>query len=267
MVLHYQDLKHRIDAEKRAHTERDILSESHKLKAKFPHVLVYPSRNRLFESIHKILRDIDGKTILDYGCGRGDNCIDYLSRGAFCHGIDISETYIYAAQKAAQARGYPQNRYSFQIMDAHKLEFEDETFDIVIGYGILHHLEPSIALNEIYRVLKPGGRLLLQEPLADNLLLRFFRFLTPHARTKDEKPFTKNDINHFLSQHGWKSEISVCGLIEAPLSIVTSILIPKKPNNVLMTLADRLESLTHRHKILLSWNQYILFNFIKEIQV
>jgi SAM-dependent methyltransferase len=267
MVPHYQDMKQRVDAEKRAHTQRDILSESHKLKAKFPHVLVYPSRTRLFESIHQILRSIDGKIILDYGCGTGDNCIDYLSRGAFCHGIDICETYINAAQKAAQTGGYPQNRYSFQIMDAHRLGFKDETFDIVIGYGILHHLEPTIALDEIYRVLKPGGRLLLQEPLADNLLLRLFRLLTPHARTKDERPFTKNDINHFLSQHGWKSEISVCGLIEAPLSIVTSMVIPKRPNNALMTLADRLEAFTHRHKFLLSWNQYILLNFIKNIQV
>jgi ubiquinone/menaquinone biosynthesis C-methylase UbiE len=264
MDLFPKNLRERIFREEKAHTEKDILAISHNLKAKFPHVLKYPSRNRLFETIDKIMSCIDGKIILDYGCGRGNDCLKYLSRGAVCYGIDISKDYINAAKNAAIKKGYPRDRYSFQVMDAHKLEFKKDKFDIVIGHGVLHHLDPSTAFDEVFRVLKPGGRALFQEPLADNWLLKFFRFFTPHARTKDEKPFSGKDIKRFISQNRWKSEVVYCGLVEAPLSIFTSLVLPKRPDNAIIKLADRIDRFTHRNHILLSWNQYILLNFVKK---
>jgi ubiquinone/menaquinone biosynthesis C-methylase UbiE len=149
-------------------------------------------------------------------------------------------------------------------MDAHTLQFEENKFDMVFGFGILHHLEASTAFDEICRVLKPGGRVLLQEPLADNFLLKMFRLLTPKARTKDERPFTKEDIELLTSKKQWKSELFYCGLIEAPLSMVTSMVVPKKPDNYLLKFADKIEQYTHDRNLLLSWNQYVLFNMQKK---
>lgn len=82
-----QNLKQRIEREEKAHTEKDILAESHKLKDRFPHILQFPSRERYYGIIDKFMQDIDGKTILDYGCGRGRNCLKYLRRCAICHAI------------------------------------------------------------------------------------------------------------------------------------------------------------------------------------
>jgi ubiquinone/menaquinone biosynthesis C-methylase UbiE len=257
-------LKKRVEREQAAHANKDVLAESYKLKARFPHITQYPSIKRYFAVVERFLRDLKGKTVLDYGCGRGAKSLEYLALGAVTYGIDISPVYIAHAEAEALKAGYHEDEYSFQVMDAHTLQFEENKFDMVFGFGILHHLEASTAFDEICRVLKPGGRVLLQEPLADNFLLKMFRLLTPKARTKDERPFTKEDIELLTSKKQWKSELFYCGLIEAPLSMVTSMVVPKKPDNYLLKFADKIEQYTHDRNLLLSWNQYVLFNMQKK---
>jgi SAM-dependent methyltransferase len=210
------------------------------------------------------VRDIAEKTILDYGCGRGDKSLLYLARGAYVFGIDISVEYIEDAKESAKKAGYSENQFSFVAMDAHKLNFDDDFFDIVIGYGILHHLDTAIALDEIHRVLKPQGRLLLQEPLANNPLLRIFRFLTPYARTEDERPFSAKDIEMIGRDKRSDMGFEYCGLIEAPIAMLTSALYPNSPDNWLLRFADRLELWTHQKNFLLSWNQYVLLNGVEK---
>jgi SAM-dependent methyltransferase len=148
-------------------------------------------------------------------------------------------------------------------MDAHRLDFPDASFDLIVGYGILHHLDPRIAFQEIYRVLKPQGRVLLQEPLADNPLLKLFRKSTPHARTEDEAPFTAAQVRSFESQLAWRTESVYCGVVEMPVSLVTSKLMPSHPENLFLRMADKVESWLHRHRLLLGWNQYIVFNLVR----
>ncbi len=260
---HRQALQDRVARELRAHTEDDVLAESYRLKSRFPHIYSFPSRKRFFALIDSYLQDLAGKTVLDYGCGRGEASLSYLERGATVHGIDISLVYIESARQTAAEAGYTKDRCAFHVMDAHALEFEDGIFDLVVGYGILHHLDAELALAEIHRVLKPNGRVLLQEPLADNPLLKLYRFLTPRARTEDEAPFSRRDLATLAHQKLWKTELAYCGLLEAPVAMMTSVILPGHPDNVLLRWADRLERWTHRREVLLSWNQYVLFNMVK----
>ena len=150
-------------------------------------------------------------------------------------------------------------------MDAHNLEFEKNKFDLVIGNGILHHLDKLIAINSIYKVLKPGGRLVFKEPLADNPLLKIFRFFTPRARTEDEEPFSNKDLKKIIDPQLWEvDEVLFCGIINAPLAIITSFLFPKNPNNLILKFGDKLEKKINKLKFLYSWNQYVLFDLKKK---
>ena len=259
-----QDIAARVERERHAHTEKDVMAEHNKIKNRFPHVDSYPSRRRL-EGVYKaFMKNVEGLTILDYGCGRGDMALDYLRNGAakVC-AIDISPVYVADGESRVIAEGFAPERFDFQVMDAHKMTFPDNSFDIVAGWSILHHLDADTAMNEIHRVLKPGGRVLLWEPLLDHPLLKLFRFLTPDARTEDELPFAGAAIHRILSHRRWRSELGYCGFLEAPVAMFTSIVMRNSPDNFLIRLADKLETWTHENDFLVSWNQHVLFNMVK----
>lgn len=85
----------------------------------------------------------------------------------------------------------------FLMMDAHKLDFEDNSFDVVFGKAILHHLDYAVALDEINRVLKPGGTMVFMEPLDMNPVGWVVRAVTPDMRTPDEVPMRLRHLKLF----------------------------------------------------------------------
>src|SRR5690606_7311451 len=149
------------------------------------------------------------------------------------------------------------------VMGAHARDFPDGAFDLVIGRGILHHLDPDVALAEIHPVLKPGGRVLLQEPLPDHPLLKLLRLLTPHARPDDAAPLTGRDLRRLADSDRWDTDLAFCGIVAAPAAMLTSVLLPHRPDNALLRLADRVEGWLHRRGWLSAWNQYVLFDMRK----
>lgn len=139
------------------------------------------------------LYDPRGLDVLDYGCGRGYAGVRLAAAGARrVIGFDISEAEVDEAKQLAAAEGVT-DKCTFLVADAHHTPFEDNQFDLVVGDGILHHLEVDKALKEIRRILKPGCAAYFVEPLAHNPILRLGRALTPSARTDDEHPFTEQD--------------------------------------------------------------------------
>jgi ubiquinone/menaquinone biosynthesis C-methylase UbiE len=144
------------------------------------------------EEIHQFY-DARGKRMLLYGCGPANCARRYLDAGVVTlAGIDISEWEIERAQQRAIDEGYA-DRVDFRAGDAHATGFADDSFDVIIGSAILHHLNLPLALAELRRILAPGGRAVFQEPLAHNPILRLGRRLTPSARTEDEHPITAAD--------------------------------------------------------------------------
>lgn len=122
----------------------------------------------------------------------------------------------------------------FRLMDAHRLEFEDNSLDFVFGGGILHHLDLEISLNEISRVLKPGGMMLFTEPLNINPVSKIIRILTPEARTEDERPFGFGELK--LLEERFITSISYGQFISVPLGVLSKFLF-KTPANMLMKIA------------------------------
>ena len=160
--------------------------------------IIHSRNNRYHELIYK---DIAGKRVLEYGCGTGSHSKEIARRGGIVTGIDISEVGIATATETAEEEGITGAAYL--VMDAEKMTFPNETFDLVIGEGILHHLDLERSYSEIARVLRPGGLAVFMEPLGHNVAMRLFRHLTPSMRTVDEHPLVNRDLvsaNNYFSR-------------------------------------------------------------------
>lgn len=101
---------------------------------------------------------------LDIGCGRGELVFALAEQGLhYVAGIDLSEDAIHFAQQTCELNATGEQVY-IQKMSATELEFEDNTFDVAYMTDIVEHLSDENlkkAVSEAYRVLKPGGVLVI----------------------------------------------------------------------------------------------------------
>lgn len=141
--------------------------------------------------------------------------------------INISEKEI---EKGVGASARTRIKPEFRLMDAHRLEFEANSFDVVFGGGILHHLDFAVALTEIKRVLAPGGIMVFSEPLDMNPVSRLVRKLTPDARTADERPLRMAELA--LCRSMFKMRFHYGELFSVPAGMVSQRLF-SNPDNVL----------------------------------
>lgn len=139
-----------------------------------------------------------GKSVLEYGSGSGLACFDLAAAGARVAAIDISDVAIEKGRREAARRGI---EVDFRVGDAERMPFGQASFDLVCGSGILHHLRIAPALDEVARVLKPGGRAVFIEPMGHNPLLRLFRWLTPSLRSPDERALRPQDLALFQGRY------------------------------------------------------------------
>lgn len=108
---------------------------------------------------------INGKKVLDMGCGASGKSLYYVSIGATeVVGVDIVPHYKEEAEAFAEKLGFS-DRFAFILGDALNLPVEDCTFDVVIMNDFMEHIyDPERAVTEALRVLKPGGRLYINFP-------------------------------------------------------------------------------------------------------
>jgi len=123
-----------------------------------------------------------GRLVLDYGCGDGDSSIFLARHGARVVGIDLSEVSLRHGRALAVREGVG-DRVAFQAMDCEALAFQDNTFDLVLVSGVLHHLDLRRAYAELARVVKPDGVVICSEALGHNPVIQLYRYLTPSLRT------------------------------------------------------------------------------------
>jgi ubiquinone/menaquinone biosynthesis C-methylase UbiE len=135
---------------------------------------------------------VPGTFVLEYGCGPGSAAFDLAAQGARVVGIDLSEVAIEQSKAKALELGL---EIDFRCMNAESLEFEDNTFDMIVGSAILHHLDLDKAYGELSRCLKPGGRAVFIEPTGHNPFLNLYRKMTPALRTVDERPMRRPDFD------------------------------------------------------------------------
>lgn len=117
----------------------------------------YKPRDVKFKKYLDLLEMKKWEKVLDVGCGQGI----FLARvaktyEADCTGVDISKKSI------ATAKRWKSPRLRFQVTDATQLPFKDESFDYLLSFDVLEHIQDQVkVLSEMVRVLKPGGSLLV----------------------------------------------------------------------------------------------------------
>jgi 2-polyprenyl-3-methyl-5-hydroxy-6-metoxy-1,4-benzoquinol methylase len=147
------------------------------------------------QEVLRMVGDVRGLRALDYGCGYGGLGLYLSLKGAEVWGFDFSRPAIETANKAARRFGL---RAEFAIMDAAALTYPDEFFDLVVGFGVLHHvIKYQQADSHLFRIMKPGGRAVFHETLWDNPLINFARrFTTVHSDAGDAH-LTEREIRRF----------------------------------------------------------------------
>lgn len=165
----------------------ELIKDKEKFDYHFSNMKYYAVTVTSEEYKHRWLdqRCVPGKKILDFACGNGENGVYAATAGADCTGIDISPEGVANANKNAERFGVA-DRCRFVTMDGENMTFPDNTFDLGVEYGALHHVELDKALSELARVLKPGGEMICVEALRHNPLIHWYRRRTPHLRTEWE---------------------------------------------------------------------------------
>ncbi|HHV58615.1 MAG TPA: class I SAM-dependent methyltransferase [Firmicutes bacterium] len=114
-----------------------------------------------------------GARVLDAGCGSGNFSLKLAGKGCRVIGIDISPVMLDVARKKAAAARLA---VEFLEMDVYDLRFPSATFDAVFSMACFEFItEPARAFAELWRVLKPGGDLLIGAIHRDSAWGRFYR--------------------------------------------------------------------------------------------
>jgi SAM-dependent methyltransferase len=140
------------------------------------------------------LGPLQGRSVLELGCGRGDLTLQLLRAGAEVVAVDVSPGMVEVARaRAGGAR--------FVVAPIERTGLDSDAFDRVVGKWILHHADVPRAAREAVRVLRPGGQAVFFENQERNPLLRAARkgLWRVHrgaaVGTPDERPLGQADID------------------------------------------------------------------------
>jgi len=123
----------------------------------------------------RAVRGLQGH-VLDVACGTGDMVLELQRRGCGVTGIDLSEEMVAIAKRKAPA--------TYMIANAEHLPFENDSFDAVTcAFGVRNFMHLEKGLDEMLRVLKPGGTMVILElATPDSAWVKpFYRFYTKHV--------------------------------------------------------------------------------------
>ena len=148
-----------------------------------------------------LLGDVRGKTVFDMGCGSGETIIPLVHRGAQVNGIDISPELIALAQRRLKAADLSAN---VRVGSAYETGMPDGAVDVVFCMALIHHLDIATVRDEMKRILRPGGYIVLKEPIRFSKGYDLLRSLLPaHEDVSEyEHPLTREEFS--IVQEGFR---------------------------------------------------------------
>lgn len=170
------------------------------------------------ESVKKLIKHNNYELVLDLGCGTGEFYEMLIEFTKSYVGIDYSESMISRAKKKY---GETKQKPEFIVASGENIPFDQDSFDMICAIGYVQYfVDPSNALKEISRVLKPGGSLIIQSfqnnPFKNLLNILFFhkilellRLIYCKIKNKEyfkysNKPYSKKELDSLLYDYGFE---------------------------------------------------------------
>lgn len=126
---------------------------------------------KFYQSLFKKINN--KKKLLEIGAGMGENTLALIKMNFNVCATDISSKSV----EVMRNRFSKHRNFLSRIADMEKLPFKNSSFDIVCSAGSISYGDNKIVMNEIYRVLKPGGYVIILDSLNNNPIYRFNRYL------------------------------------------------------------------------------------------
>lgn len=157
-----------------------------------------------------------GKKILEVGVGAGSDFLQWVRAGTQAHGIDLTPEAIEHVKQRLNL--YALNAHDLQVADAEHLPYQDNTFDLVYSWGVIHHSpDTEQCLREIVRVTKPNGTIKIMI-YNRRSLFAFYRYvacgllkgkpfrsfksiLYDHQESPGTKAYTFQEAHQMIAQH------------------------------------------------------------------
>lgn len=146
--------------------------------------------------VAEYLGDLTDKHILEYGCGLGQMTSLLAKNCARVTTFDISFDSIGTTRTRAQ-RNNLAHQIELAMSAGENLPFASESFDIIFGKAILHHLNVDLGWFDLFRVLKPGGKAVFIEPMGMNPFLNYARDHMPYPNKNPrgaDRPLNYDEI-------------------------------------------------------------------------
>ena len=148
--------------------------------------------------IRRKLGDLQGRTLLDVGCGLGEASVYFAMEGATVTATDISPGMCKAAQRLASQNGVTLTTHVSAIEDLGLKP--DQKFDIIYTGNTLHHADIAATLDNILPHLARDGVFVSWDPVAYNPIINLYRAIATKVRTEDEHPLRLSDVREVTSR-------------------------------------------------------------------
>jgi SAM-dependent methyltransferase len=215
----------------------------------------------IFKQMLADLGDVSDKHILECGCGSGWITVELSALGGKVTAFDISGESVKSTLQFLDKKDLRKNCV-VEKKSAEDLDYPDASFDIVLGFAILHHIDLNKVIPHIHRVLKPSGYAIFAEPLGCNPFLNIYRKLTPQYRTPDETPLRLDEFSNYLKDFKYFAHREYYLLSLIPLFLTNLKFFKLKPQGLQRFMA--LDSwLFNRIPFLRKWAWYSILRFGK----
>jgi len=196
----------------------------------------YAAENSELPGISEFLGNLEGQHLLELGCGSGKMAVLLAKSGANVTAFDLSPVSV---QTARQFAALNNTDIDVAVASGEQLPFANESFDIIFGKSILHHLIINLGRQDIYRVLKRGGMAVFVEPLGMNPVLTFARKYVPYHHKHPvgvDQPLTYGDIRAWT--HEFRSvkfrEVELLSMVERAFGWDTKFILLRKLDKFLL---------------------------------